>query len=76
MDISDYVKPIQEQESVILSEEECKGLFQIITTLTGSSPESVFAWDGTDTLKDPTTSALVKVYEKAGGRIPVFKEPK
>jgi len=38
--------------------------------LSGYNPENVFSWDGTDSLKEPTISACVKVYRAAGQRVP------
>ena len=55
---------------VELSQEECKALYDLIDGLSGGNPENVFAWDGTDSLDDPTTSAAAKVFTGAGRSIP------
>lgn len=55
---------------ITLTTEECKALHGLIGSLSGHSPESAFAWDGSDDAKDPTTRALVKVYRAAGALVP------
>jgi len=55
---------------VELTKEECEALHDLIGMLSGHNPENVFAWDGTDSLEDPTTSACVKVYKAVGASVP------
>lgn len=60
----------KENEGVFLTREECEALYGLMGMMNGQNPEYVFAWDGTDTMDDPETSACVKVYCAAGVRVP------
>ena len=53
-----------------LTTEEAKALYQLIEILTGGNAHSAFAWDGTDSVDDPMTSATVKLYLAAGEDVP------
>lgn len=57
-------------EVVHLTVEECKAVHDLIGALSGHNPEYVFAWDGTDSLEHPETSACVKIYKAAGRKVP------
>jgi hypothetical protein len=38
--------------------------------MSGGNPENGFAWDGTDDINEPVTSALVKIFKSVGRKIP------
>lgn len=57
-------------DKIELSKDECKALYDLIDGLSGCNPENVFAWDGSDSLDDPTTSACVKIYKMVGRGVP------
>ena len=58
------------ETGVVLSETECKALYDLIDELSGGNARNVFAWDGTDSLKSFTTTACEKVYKTAGKEVP------
>lgn len=55
---------------VTLTTEECKAIYELIDQLSGFNPGNVFAWDGTDSMDDPTTSGCVRIFREAGKEIP------
>ncbi len=55
---------------VILTKEEVEAAFEWLEAATGCSPENVFAWDGTDSLKDASTSAAYKIFKACRRRVP------
>lgn len=59
---------------ITLSKEECEAVYELIDQLSGGNPENVFAWDGTDSIHCPTTSAMIKIFSAAGRDIPPVKE--
>lgn len=62
-----YVKLTQ---GACLTAEECKALYALLDEMSGDNADACFSRDGTDTLTDPTTSALVKVFRAAGEEVP------
>lgn len=52
--------------TVTLTVEECKALYTLIDELSGGGASNVFAYGGADDPDNPTVSACVKVYSKAG----------
>ena len=61
-------------DGVFLTKEECLALYELIDQLSGFNASSVFAWDGSDSVKSTTTAACAKVFLLAGREIPTFKE--
>jgi hypothetical protein len=57
-------------KDVTLTAEEARALFDIIDQLAGGNPESVFAWDGTDSPFDPTSRAAAKLFVAVGRPVP------
>ena len=55
---------------ITLTTEECKAIHELIGMLSGDNPEYAFAWDGTDDMSDPQTSACFKIYTEAGRNVP------
>lgn len=50
----------------MFTNDELKALYDLIAMLSGHSPENVFARDGTGSLDDPTTRAMVKLFRAVG----------
>ena len=53
-----------------LTTEEAQALYQLIEILSGGNAHCAFAWDGSDSMDDPMTSATVKLYLAAGEDVP------
>lgn len=53
-----------------MTQEEVEAVFDMISMLSGCSPENVFAWDGTDSLEDPSISAAYKIFKACGRNVP------
>ena len=65
------------EKTVELTKAECQAIHEIIDQLSGSNPEYIFAWDGTDDINAPIISAAVKIYRLAGYSVPTeFKRGK
>ncbi len=60
----------RKKEGVTLTPEETEAVFEWLDGLTGCSPENVFAWDGSDSLDDPSISAAYKVFKACGRSVP------
>lgn len=61
------------KQPITLNPWECKALYDWIARITtelGGDPSDVFNWDETDDSTDPLVSALYKVYEGGGGKVP------
>ena len=56
--------------ALVLTQEEAGAILEIIDQLSGGSPENVFAWDGSDSLSDPTTRAAAKLFVAVGQDVP------
>lgn len=50
---------------------ESRSVCERIDQLSGGNADSIFAWDGTDNLNDPTTSGAHKLFTAAGRATPV-----
>lgn len=57
-------------QKVELTNEEAVALYRLLDELSGGNAANVFAWDGSDNLSSPTTSACAKVLKAAGRDIP------
>lgn len=57
-------------QPVTFTAEEVKEIYNFVNAMSGGNPENGFAWDGTDDISDPTTSALVKIFKSVGREIP------
>jgi hypothetical protein len=55
---------------VALTKAECAAVHDMIDMRPGCNPENVFAWDGSDDMSDPGTSAFVKIDKAAGRSVP------
>ena len=55
---------------VTFTKEEVAAVFELIDQLSGGNPASGFSWDGKDDPKEPTTSALVKIFKSVGRDVP------
>lgn len=55
---------------VILTKKEAEAVFEWAEAATGCSPENTFAWDGSDSLDDPSTSAAYKIFKACGRNVP------
>lgn len=53
-------------EGLTFTPEELKALFELIDSLSGGNVGNVFLYDGSDSLDDPTTSAMVKLFRAVG----------
>lgn len=58
------------------TKEEVEAIYELLDQLSGGNPEYGFSWDGEDSLEDPTTSALVKIFKVKGRSIPENLEEK
>jgi hypothetical protein len=56
--------------SVTFTAEEVKEIYNFVDAMSGGNPENGFAWDGTDDINEPVTSALVKIFKSVGREIP------
>lgn len=66
----DPVRSWEPATVVMFTDEELRAIYALIEQLSGFNPESVFAWDGTDSCEDPTTSAMAKLFEATGHSVP------
>lgn len=72
-----YVAMMREAESllatppaVLLTQAEAEAVFEWLDQLTGSSPENVLAWNGSDDPNDPATAAAVKIFRAVKRPVP------
>jgi len=49
---------------------ECEIILTIISQLSDGYPENIFAWDGTDSIRDSIIYVAAKLYRAAGERVP------
>jgi len=57
-------------DGVYLTKEEASAVFDWLDSLSGCSPENIFAWDGTDSMDDPSTSAAYKIFKACKRGVP------
>lgn len=61
-------------EGAHLTVAEARAIYDLIDSLSGGNPENFFTWDGSDTLEDAATRAMVKVFRCAGREVPTNLE--
>lgn len=59
-----------DKQEITFTKEEVKSIYDLIVMLSGYSAENCFAWDGTDTLEDASTSAFYKIFKICGRKVP------
>lgn len=55
---------------IVLTPDEVSAVYDLIDTLSGGNASNVFSWDNHDDIKDPTISAMVKIFVAVGAEIP------
>jgi hypothetical protein len=69
--IGEMIKDVKKEPVMVsFTKEEVKEIYNFVDSMSGGNPENGFAWDGTDDINDPTTSALVKIFKSVGRKIP------